>query len=53
MHMNDLPEDVCNAAICVIGNLDADGRLNATNEEIAAMGPWSEEVVEQAIQSGV
>jgi RNA polymerase sigma-54 factor len=48
LHMNEMPEDVCNAAICVIGNLDADGRLNATNEEIAAMGPWSEEVVEQA-----
>ena len=34
----------------VIGNLDADGRLNATNEEIAAMGQWSEEIVEQARQ---
>ena len=43
--------DVCDAAICVIGNLDADGRLNATNEEIAAMGGWSEETVEQARQA--
>jgi RNA polymerase sigma-54 factor len=50
LHMNDLPEGVCDAAICVIGNLDADGRLNATNEEISAMGPWSAEVVEQARQ---
>ena len=48
LHMNDLADGVCDAAICVIGNLDADGRLNATNEEISAMGPWSEEVVEQA-----
>src|SRR4030095_15896245 len=39
---------VCDAAVCVIGNLDGDGRLNATNEEIAAMGGWSLEVVEEA-----
>ncbi|HEX9629040.1 MAG TPA: RNA polymerase factor sigma-54, partial [Pyrinomonadaceae bacterium] len=32
-------------------NLDADGRLNATNEEIAAMGGWSEELVEKARQA--
>lgn len=50
LHMSDLADDVCDAAICVIGNLDADGRLNATNEEISAMGPWLEEVVEQARQ---
>src|SRR5262249_35995096 len=31
---------VCDAADCVIGNLDSDGRLNATNEEIAALGGW-------------
>ncbi len=48
LHMNPIPEEVCDAAVCVIGNLDADGRLNATNEEVAAMGPWSEEIVEQA-----
>src|SRR5258708_12055584 len=40
--------DVCDAAECVIGNLDADGRLKATNEEIAAQGGWSEETVERA-----
>jgi RNA polymerase sigma-54 factor len=50
LHMNPIPEDVCDAAIVVIGNLDADGRLNATNEEIASMGSWPEEVVEQARQ---
>ena len=37
-------------AICVIGNLNADGRLNATNEEIAAMEKIPEEVVERARQ---
>ena len=51
LHMSPIAEDVCDAAICVIGNLNADGRLNATNEEIAAMGPWTEEMVEHARQA--
>jgi len=50
LHMSPIEEDVCNAAISVIGNLDADGRLNATNQEIAAMGGWTEEMVEVARQ---
>jgi len=51
LHMSPIDEEVCDAAVSVIGNLDADGRLNATNEEIAAMGGWSEELVEQARQA--
>jgi RNA polymerase sigma-54 factor len=51
LHMSPIAEGVCDAAICVIGNLNADGRLNATNEEIAAMGPWPEEIVEHARQA--
>jgi len=51
LHMSPIGEDVCDAAIAVIGNLNADGRLNATNEEIAAMGPWTEEQVEHARQT--
>ncbi len=51
LHMSPIEAEVCDAAISVIGNLDADGRLNATNEEIAAMGGWTEEVVEIARQS--
>jgi RNA polymerase sigma-54 factor len=51
LHMNPIEGDLCDAAICVIGNLDADGRLTATNEEIAAMGTWSEETIEQARQA--
>jgi RNA polymerase sigma-54 factor len=51
LHMSPIEGDICEAAISVIGNLDADGRLNATNEEIAAMGNWSEETVEQARQA--
>ncbi len=50
LHMSPIKSEVCDAAICVIGNLNADGRLNATNEEMAAMGNWSEEVVEEARQ---
>src|SRR5438874_5914198 len=48
LHMSPIEGEVCDAAISVIGNLDADGRLNATNQEIAAMGGWTEEVVEEA-----
>ena len=51
LHMSSVEGDVLDAAVSVIGNLDADGRLNATNEEIAAMSNWSEEVVEQARQA--
>jgi RNA polymerase sigma-54 factor len=51
MHMGPIEGDACDAAICVIGNLDAEGRLSATNEEIAAMGRWSEATVEQARQA--
>src|SRR5882672_5350484 len=48
LHLSPIEGEACDAAISVIGNLDADGRLNATNEEIAAMGDWTEETVEKA-----
>src|SRR5436190_1176715 len=48
LHMDCAEGDLCNAAEAVIGNLDPDGRLNATNEEIAAQGGWSEDLVERA-----
>jgi RNA polymerase sigma-54 factor len=48
LHMDSAEGDLCNAAEAVVGNLDPDGRLNATNEEIAAQGGWSEELVERA-----
>ncbi len=51
LHMSPIETEVCDAAICVIGNLNADGRLNATNEEMASMGNWSEETVEKARQA--
>jgi len=51
LHMSPIEGDICEAAISVIGNLDPDGRLNATNEEIATMGGWTEEIVEKARQA--
>jgi RNA polymerase sigma-54 factor len=50
LHMDCAEGEVCDAAECVIGNLDEEGRLNATNEEMAAQGHWSEETVEHARQ---
>ncbi len=50
LHMDCEDGDVCDAAEAVIGNLDQDGRLNASNEEIAAQGGWSEAIVERARQ---
>jgi len=50
LQMDPVEDDVHDAALYIIGNLDADGRLNATNEEIALMGNWSFELVEKARQ---
>ena len=50
LSMSTMNSEVRDAAVCVIGNLNADGRLNATNEEIAAMEKVSEELVERARQ---
>jgi RNA polymerase sigma-54 factor len=51
VNMTTIDPQVADAAVTVIGNLDADGRLNATNEEMAAMEKCSEEVIEQARQA--
>ncbi len=51
LHLSPIEAEACEAAIAVIGNLNADGRLHASNEEIAAMGNWAEELVELARQS--
>jgi RNA polymerase sigma-54 factor len=48
--MTTLEDDVRDAAICVIGNLNADGRLNATNEEIAEVEKIPVETIERARQ---
>jgi RNA polymerase sigma-54 factor len=49
--MSSLDPELVEPAICVIGNLNADGRLAATNEEMAAMEKVSEEVIERARQA--
>ncbi|HVF50130.1 MAG TPA: RNA polymerase factor sigma-54 [Pyrinomonadaceae bacterium] len=50
LNMTHVEESLLEVAECVIGNLDSDGRLNATNEEISAFGNWTEEEVERARQ---
>jgi RNA polymerase sigma-54 factor len=51
VNMTTIQPEVADAAVAVIGNLDADGRLSATNEEMAAMQKCSEEIMEQARQA--
>jgi RNA polymerase sigma-54 factor len=50
LNLQQMSETLEDAAICIIGNLDEDGRLNATNEEIAEMCGCGEEPVEEARQ---
>ncbi|HEX8160538.1 MAG TPA: RNA polymerase factor sigma-54 [Pyrinomonadaceae bacterium] len=51
MQMSHLEGVQLDVAEAVIGNLDPDGRLTATNEEIAQFGEWTEEEVERARQT--
>jgi RNA polymerase sigma-54 factor len=51
LHMTHADETLVDVAEYVIGNLDGDGRLNATNEEIAALCGSDEETVESARQA--
>ena len=51
LNMSSIDSELVDPAVCVIGNLNADGRLAATNEEMAAMEKVSEEVVERARQA--
>jgi RNA polymerase sigma-54 factor len=50
LHMTQVSEDLVAVCECVIGNLDGDGRLNATNEEVAELSGCSAERVEEARQ---
>jgi RNA polymerase sigma-54 factor len=47
LHMSPAEGVTLDVAECVIGNLDGDGRLNATDEEIAQLGGWTPEQVEE------
>ncbi len=51
LNMSSVEPEIHDAAICVIGNLNADGRLNATNEEIAETEKIPVEVIEKARQT--
>jgi RNA polymerase sigma-54 factor len=50
LHLTIADPDVCDAAEAIIGNLNDDGYLEGTLEEIAALGPWSAETVEKAME---
>ncbi len=50
LSMSHVDEHVLPIAEAIIGNLDPDGKLNATNQEIAEFGNWLEEAVEEARQ---
>ena len=50
LHLLQIDEETEDAAISIIGNLDSDGRLNATDEEIAEMCGCSLEIVDNARQ---
>ena len=50
LSMSHVNERVLPIAEAIIGNLDSDGRLNATNQEIAEFGNWADELVEEARQ---
>src|SRR6185369_5916901 len=50
LNMTTLEDDVRDAAICVIGNMNADGRLTATDEEIAEVEKIPLETIDRARQ---
>ncbi len=43
--------DVCDAAEAIIGNLNDDGYLDGSLEEIAALGQWPIETVQKALET--
>lgn len=50
INLQQISEDLEAAAIAIIGNLDEDGRLSASNEEIAEMCGVAAETIEEARQ---
>ncbi len=51
LHLTPADNELLDIAESVIGNLDGDGRLSASNEELANFGGWSLESVESARQT--
>jgi RNA polymerase sigma-54 factor len=50
LHLTIAPPDVCDAAEAIIGNLNDEGYLDSSLEEIAGFGPWPMETVEKALE---
>jgi RNA polymerase sigma-54 factor len=50
LNMSHVDEELLSVSEFIIGNLDGDGRLSASNEEIAALVGWPLERVEEARQ---
>lgn len=50
LNVQKINDEIEEAAICIIGNLDEYGRLNATNDEISLLCGHSDEIVEDARQ---
>ncbi len=48
--LQPMSDEIEEAAICIVGNLDDDGRLTTENDEITEMCGHSEEIVEDARQ---
>ncbi len=48
LNLQQISEKLEDVGVCVIGNLDEDGRLTTSNEEIAEMCDCSDEMVEKA-----
>jgi RNA polymerase sigma-54 factor len=51
LNMSSIDPELVDSGVCVIGNLNADGRLAATNEEMAAMEKVSDDMMERARQA--
>jgi RNA polymerase sigma-54 factor len=51
LNMSDASPRIKEIGAFIIGNIDEDGYLRATNEEIAASGPYAPEEVQQAIEA--
>ena len=48
LRMSHVREELIPRAECIIGNLDSDGRLHSSDQEMAAFGGWSTEMVAEA-----
>lgn len=50
LNLQSISKDLDEAGVCIIGNLDEYGRLNATNDEVTDLCGYAWEIVEEARQ---